>query len=81
MSASVQNAIDGFKLLKSGEITNLGVSGGYIENKGSGEYTYYRNTTSGPVPVLEDVSLIDTVRMVDNIPQSEVIAEMGLDPN
>jgi hypothetical protein len=81
MSTSVQNAIDGFKLLKSGKITNLGVSGGYIQNKGDGKYTYYRNTTSGPVPVLENVSLVDTVRMVDNIPQSEVIAEMGLDPN
>jgi hypothetical protein len=74
MSNNVQNAIDGFKLLESGEIINLGVSGGYIENKGGGKYTYYRNTTTGPVPVLENVLLAETIRMVDNIPQSEVIA-------
>jgi len=74
MSSSLQNAIDGFKLLESGEITNLGVTGGYIENKGGGKYTYYRNTTTGPIPVLENVLLAEAVRMVDNIPQSEVIA-------
>jgi hypothetical protein len=76
MSASVQNAIDGFKLLESGEITNLGVSGGYIAKTGN-KYTYYRNTTSGPITVLENVSLAQAVRMVDNIPQSEVIAGLS----
>ena len=73
MSSSTQNAIDGFKLLQSGEITNLGVSGGYISKKGD-KYTFYKNTTTGPIPVLENASLEESIRMVSNIPQSEVIA-------